>query len=290
MIIFRMAPENCIGILSYNKINLTKRCVDSVITSGYEPDSVFLFHNGSQLKVREELQQKYPKINHKWDDENRGYSGGFNSTMKWVFNCGARSVLFLTNDTIVDSATLINCLKTEKKIDSGFIAPSIFYLKYPDKIDSSGGFFDNKRFTLSHYHDFPLPVYLEPGKDYIPGTALWMREDVFKVTGGMDELFHTYWEDADLSFRCHNSGIKMARSPEAKIFHGIGQTCHKKPVYTTFYFQRNRILFCRKYLKDIELQKAVEIIIIEIEGMKKKAIERSDQRKLDLISELEKLF
>ncbi len=290
MIIFRMAPENCIGILSYNKINLTKRCVDSVISSGYEPDSVFLYHNGSQLKVMEELKNEYPEINHQWSEENTGYSGGFNSAMEWMFNCGARSVLFLTNDTIINSATLINCLNTEKKADSGFVAPSIFYLKYPDKMDSSGGFFDRERFTLSHYHSHPLPAFLEPGRDYIPGTALWMREDIFKRTGGMDEQFHTYWEDADLSFRCHDSGIIMARSPEAEIFHGIGQTCHKKPIYTTFYFQRNRIMFCRKYLNDTEINKANEIIISEIEGMKKKAIERGDHKKLEYISELEKLF
>lgn len=285
-----MAPENCIGILSYNKISLTRRCVDSVLTSGYNPESVFLFHNGSQSEIRNDLEHEYPEINHKWAEENSGYSGGFNSIMKWIFSNGGRSVLFLTNDTVVDPDTLKRCLETEEETGSGFIAPSIYYLKYPEKLDSSGGFFDPVRSTLSHYHEEGLPLFLQSGRDYIPGTALWMREDVFRKTRGMDENYHTYWEDADLSFRCHNSAIRMARSFEAKVFHGIGQTCHKKPLYTTFYFQRNRILFCKKHLSGPELEKALNIIGKDILEMKKKAVEKSDTKRAAYISKLEKLF
>lgn len=285
-----MAPENCIGILSFNKTNLTRRCVNSVLDSGYRPESIFLFHNGSQVKMRNDLEYEYPEINHKWTEENTGYSGGFNSVMKWIFGNGGRSALFLTNDTIIAPDTLSKCFETEKETGSGFIVPSIYYLKYPEKLDSSGGFFDPARFTLSHYHEEGLPIFLQPGRDYAPGTALWMRKDVFEKTHGMDENYHTYWEDADLSFRCHRAGVKMARSTKAKIFHGIGQTCHKKPLYTTFYFQRNRILFCKKHLSGSELVKALSIIGKDIMKMKKNAEGKDDNIKLDFLSELEKLF
>ncbi|MEN8223096.1 MAG: glycosyltransferase [Acidobacteriota bacterium] len=285
-----MRQKNCIGILSFNKINLTERCLGSVLASGYDPGIIFLYHNGSDTKTRDQLMKKFPQINHHWSGINTGYSGGFNSVMKWIFGSGGRSVLFLTNDTTIDKLTLSNCLGTEESAGSGFIAPAIHYLKYPEKIDSCGGFFDRSRFTLSHYHELSLPDILEPGKDYIPGTALWMRKDVFKKTGGMDEKYHTYWEDADLSFRCHEKGIEMARCFTANIYHGIGQTCHKKSLYTTFYFQRNRIIFCKEFLKGDELEKALLTIKTEIDEMKKKASLKKNIKKLEYIDELKTFF
>ena len=285
-----MTAENCIGILSFNKQRLTERCLNSVLSAGYDPHTIYLYHNGSGTETRDLIVEKFPEINHKWSGMNTGYSGGFNTIMKWIFGSGGRSVLFLTNDTTIDRSSLPNCLSTEDLTGSGLITPEIHYLKYPEKIDSYGGFFDRSRFTLSHYHELSLPVILETGKDYIPGTALWMRADVFKRTGGMDEKYHTYWEDADLSFRCHNSGIKMARSSGAKIYHGIGQTCHKKSLYTTFYFQRNRVLFCRKFLEGDELKKALLTIKTELEAMTNKASLKNDLKKLKYLEELNKLL
>jgi len=285
-----MTAENCIGILSFNKQKLTERCLNSVISSNYDPSAIYLYHNGSDKQIRDLLVDKFPEINHKWSGDNTGYSGGFNSIMKCIFGSGARSVLFLTNDTTIDRSTLANCLRTENSTGSGLIAPEIHYLKYPENIDSCGGFFDRSRFTLSHYHELSLPSILEAGKDYIPGTALWIRTDVFKKTGGMDEKYYTYWEDADLSFRCHISGIKMARGFGAKIYHGIGQTCHKKALYTTYYFQRNRIRFCRKYLDGDELKRALIKINIELNGMVNKASLKNDKKKLEYLKELKKLL
>jgi len=281
-----MLPEKCIGILSFNKKNITKRCVDSVLNSGYDPNSVFLFHNGSEHTTQRELERLYPVINHKSIVENRGYSGGFNTLMKWIFSSGKNSVFFVTNDTIINNTTLNECIKTAKETNAGIIAPSIYYLKYPEKIDSSGGFFDKKRFTLSHYHEKKLPLFLKPERDYVPGTAFWITKDIFLATGGMDESYHTYWEDADLSFRCHKSNIKIARSLRAKVFHGVGQTCHKKPLYTTFYFQRNRIRFCKKFLFGKELQRSLDIIGKEIEEMKNKAEAKDNRKKIEYLKEL----
>jgi len=285
-----MKDKNCIGVLSYNKMRLTERCIRSVLDSGTDPETVFLYHNGTSAETREKIRSTFPMIRHKWTDMNTGYSGGFNALMKWIFNERGRSVLFLTNDTTIESPTLSNCLATEKETGAGLIAPLILYLKYPEKIDSSAGFFDRRRFTLSHYHLRVAETILEKNLDYIPGTALWMRADIFEQTGGMDENFHTYWEDADLSFRCHRSGIMMARSLQAQVYHGIGQTCHKKPLYTTWYFHRNRILFCKKYLIGTELEKALQRIHREILEMKARALEKGDRRKTGYLEKLEKLF
>jgi len=285
-----MSSGEPVGILSFNRPALTNRCLDSVLSSGREPETVFLYHNGSSKGVREHLINSYPGINHAFSETNSGYSGGFNSAMKWIFSTGKESALFLTNDTTIDPDAPDRCRKTGAETGAGFIAPAVYYLKYPGQIDSCGGYFDRERVTLSHYRKLPLPLFLKEESDYIPGTALWMNRDIFSRTGGMDERYHTYWEDADLSFRCHRSGIKMARCPDAEVYHGIGQTCHKKPLYTTFYFQRNRIFFLRRFLTGDELETALSKVEKDLDDMWEKASARSDRRKLGFIADLKKLF
>ncbi|MEN8153571.1 MAG: glycosyltransferase [Acidobacteriota bacterium] len=285
-----MKTKSAIAILYYNKAGLTETCINSVLESGCSPASVFCLSNGSEKKVFKEITENFPSLNHFEQEENNGYSGGVNSLLKKVFSSGFDSVLFLTNDTTINSSTLKNCIKTHQKTGSGFIAPTIYYKKKPDKVDSSAGFFDLKRVTLSHYHTTGLPLYLDPNSDYIPGTSFWITKEVFEKLGGMDESYHTYWEDVDFSFRGHKNNIKMARSFDSEVYHSVGQTCHKKPFYTTYLFQRNRINFCNRYLNESLIPEAKRIIRSDLNILKSKALEKGDKKREQYILELEEIL
>ncbi|MCD4654016.1 hypothetical protein K8T06_08770, partial [bacterium] len=168
----------------------------------------------------------------------------------------------------------------------GIAAPCIRYLSKPDKIDSLGAYFQPLTATLGHYHERELPVVLQPGIDYIPGTALAITGETFEKLHGADESFHTYWEDVDLSFRASAADITLIRCPDAIIDHGVGQTCHKKPFYTTYLFQRNRLMFCRRHLDGKTLVHAESKIRSDWLVMKQKKMERGDIRRLNYLEEL----
>ncbi len=285
-----METKSAVAILYYNKAGLTETCINSVLESGHSPESVFCLSNGSEKNIFKSIKEKFPLMNHKERKENGGFSGGVNSLFKWVFLSKFDSVLFLTNDTTITSSTLTNCIKTYIETGSGFIAPTIYYKKKPDDIDSSAGFFDTKRFTLSHYHSANLPLFLDKRSDYIPGTSFWITQNIFESIGDMDESYHTYWEDVDFSFRAHRENIKMARSFASAVYHSVGRTCHKKPFYTTYLFQRNRINFCNKYLNESMISRAKEIIRSDLDILKSKAFEKGDKTREQFILELEKMF
>lgn len=258
--------NTAVVVLYFNKINITSDCINSLFNQNIPGSQIYAFSNGSEPSFYENLKERYPLIMHRHNKENRGFSGGFNESLKWAFLSGFDSALFMTNDTIIGKNALDSCIETSLQTGSGLIAPTIYYLKRSNKIDSSAGFFDRERFTLSHYHSTHNPQILEKN-DYIPGTALFITKNVFEKLEGMDEFYNTYWDDADFSFRAHKAGIKQARSFKAGIFHKVGQTCHKKPLYTTFYFQRNRVLFCKKFLRGKELIRALNIIDSETDEM-----------------------
>jgi len=287
MISIAMKYSNtAIIVLSYNKIRQTKECIDSIILSGYDCKNIFCFDNGSKREVFDELKMLYPDINFKRIEQNRGYSGGFNESMKWVFSLGYNASLFLTNDTRIFSDTLFEILRTAEQTDAGIIAPSIYYLLKSDIIDSTGGYFDPQKGSLYHYKDINASLILDRKMDYIPGTALWIKKPVFEILNGIDESYHTYWEDVDLSFRARKKGIILARSKNAKILHAVGKTCHKKPEYTTYYFQRNRIKFCKTHLKGEILNKCLLAIEQDLLEIKQKLEIKKDTRRLDYINKV----
>ena len=82
----------------------------------------------------------------------------------------------------------------------------------------------------------------------------------------------------------------MARSFDAAVYHSVGRTCHKKPFYTTYLFQKNRIKFCNKYLDKSMLIKAKEIIRSDFEILKNKALEKGDKVREKFIHEIEEMF
>jgi len=97
-----------------------------------------------------------------------------------------------------------------------------------------------------------------------------------------------YWEDVDLSFRGHQEGIVQARCYDAHVEHGVGQTTRKKPLYTTFYFHRNRIRFCRRYLEGGELLQVLQSIRSQLTAMGSQWQENDDQRRLRYFQQLKK--
>jgi len=240
--------DSYLVVLHYNKIRLTQRCLKSILDAGYNPQHVYCFDNGSQPEVFLELQKNFSSCNHLRIDKNLGFSGGFNRALEWIFSTGVSSALFCTNDTIIGPNAVEACIKTAAKTRAELVAPLVTFLNKPDAIDSIGAFFDNETGSLFHYHDYGLPEILNPDRDYIPGTAVWIHRDAFRELGGTDESFFMFWEDVDLCFRAHKKGISLARCYQSLVKHGGGQSTRKKPLYTTFYFQRNRIRFCKRYL------------------------------------------
>jgi GT2 family glycosyltransferase len=60
--------------------------------------------------------------------------------------------------------------------------------------------------------------------DWVSGGAMLVRRDVFEETGGFDEKYFVYFEDADLCLRVKKKGLKIAVIPSALVFHESGKS------------------------------------------------------------------
>jgi len=285
-----LKQEVAIIVLHYNKIRLTNRCIQSIIDARYPPQQIYCFDNGSKREIFQQLKQTFPLCHHRRIEKNLGFSGGFNRALEWVFSSGSSSALFCTNDTMVEPGAAEACEKTAVQTGAGMVAPLVTYLSRPDAIDSIGAYFNAHSGTIHHNHEYDLPKMLDPQKDYIPGTTVWIHRDAFTELGGTDESFHMYWEDVDMCFRAHQKGIPLARCYKAKIKHGVGQTCRKKPLYTTFYFLRNRVRFCRRHLEGNARDNVLQLIRKELEELGTQWKQKKDNRRLGYFEQIMEEF
>jgi GT2 family glycosyltransferase len=224
-------------VLSFNHPEITARCIRSVQTAGISDSSIHLVHNGSTEKHSQLLETQFKNINHIKIRQNQGFANGANIGLNSVFQ-KTNWVCFLTNDTTIYQIGNTPVL-------SGLYAPLI-YARKTKFIDSFGAMFFPNIAKLTHRRSTTIEP-LRDGIEYVPGTAFIIDKDTFTRTKGFDETLGTYWEDVDFSVRLKNSGGHLFYDDRWKVIHQIGKTCHKNPHYTSYLYQRNKIIVSNRY-------------------------------------------
>lgn len=219
-------PRYSISILGFNRLDLTKRCVESVLqnSNNYE---LLLWDNGSTdgtAKYFRKLEQLYPGIvvfqSH---DKNIGFIEPNRSHLD--FARGQYFVL-LNNDTEVPPGWL-------QKLEHPFLVHKDAAL-----VGVEG--------TCCHLEvaNGPLCLVGKPGMfEYVEGSCLMGRTDLLKRHGLFsDYLEFAYCEDADLSLRMRYLGysihqvpldIKHVRSATSKSVPGIREIMAKNMLAMT---------------------------------------------------------
>lgn len=82
--------------------------------------------------------------------------------------------------------------------------------------------------------------------DWLSGSALAVRRDVFESLGGFDEGYFLFCEDTDLCRRIWNAGRHVWYTPEAVVEHDIGESLGASSLRTLY--QRHRSIW-RYYSK-----------------------------------------
>lgn len=242
-----MLMNRCFLVLSYNHPELTKKCVQSIVDVALQAENIpiVLVHNGSESIHVDRLIAAFPEVRHVRMEKNLGYSGGLNYGLKKCFTEFER-VIFVTNDV-----ELVSMPKTWP-VALGFYAPKIFFRKL-GKIDSLGATFIPHLLKLIHIkNEFEFERILSEKRSkwkipYVPGTAFVLDRVIYEKIGSIDESLHTYWEDVDFSARVFLGNQVMGIIKDLTFLHKVGKTCHQKPFYTTYLFQRNKRIVSFRY-------------------------------------------
>lgn len=220
-----MNPLVYIIILNWNGKELTLDCLKSLAKVQYDNSKILVVDNGSIDDSVKVIKQKYPNVEILQLENNIGYAAGNNAGFEHIKNANVEYVIFLNNDTIVDTNFIDPVVKPLMENPETYqTVPKIFYAEKPNKIWYAGGKI-NKWFGLV-YHEGIRKIDDESFNnskltDYATGCCFCMRTEDYAELSGFDTSFPMYGEDVDLSLRIKAKGKNIFYEPNSVIWHKV---------------------------------------------------------------------
>ena len=224
-------------ILHYGDEQVTWDCVNSVIS--YDFLDILIVDNDPLQKI--EIPQRFiNKVSIFRTGGGAGFARANNMGVNMGRNATHRSVLLLSNDTVVlsDAVQLLRKLLDTENV--GACGPCMPFASHPDQIWACGGFVDKFRVTISGLTKIAKP---EPyDVDYLPGAAILFRLNIWDMVGGLPEKYHLCFEEAEFALRIRKLKFRIVVHPKAKILHKVGMSSDNQPMYI-YNGIRNRMKF-----------------------------------------------
>ncbi len=209
-------------VVNYNTCTLLRRCLESLASW----PEVVVVDNASTDGSAAMVAQDFPEVKLVRNDRNSGFGAGVNVG---ALHATGEAVLVLNPDTWVtpevqeilerfleshpqagivgcallddDGRTLVSARRfyTPKTLVARRLAPGSTAVREFEMLDEG-----DRR----------------PRKaDWVAGTGMAIRKELFSALGGFDDRFFLYFEDVDLCLRAWLAGAEVWYLPEARIYH-----------------------------------------------------------------------
>lgn len=239
-----------IVILNWNGRENTLECLGSISRIAYSPYRVIVVDNGSTDDSVAAIGQAYPQVEVIANCENLGFARGINVGIKAALAQGARYVLILNNDVVVDEGLLSELIQAAAADPSlGVLSPKI-YEYHTQRVWFAGA---KKRrfppgFTIMGYQKkdgqrFNIPQEIH----YAFGCGMLVKAEVFDRIGLFDEAYLMYNEDLDFCERARWAGYKVMYVPAARMEHKVSASAGVDSPFKWYSLARYMVPFFLKH-------------------------------------------
>lgn len=238
--------ELAVIILNWNAASDTIRCAQDVHSWKRVRPVIWIVDNASTDGSAGIIARECPFAHLIRNPANLGFAGGNNRGIQEALVQGDRPVLLLNNDAFIDEddvALLMETLYSDARF--GCIGPLLFDAEEPGSLLAAGG-----RNPVLHHHSHIL--HLKPGPpvrevDYVVGTVILIRPQVFHQVGLLDERYFFAMEIADLCMRARRRGYLSVVDTRVRAYHALHRSSHLRETLHVYYIIRNRFLFISKF-------------------------------------------
>ena len=260
-----------IVIVNYKTHGLVAHCLESLAgqMQALNSGKVIIVDNDSndgsvnQLQTLIELKSWCSWIKLMPMPRNGGFAYGCNAGIKYVLslNQTLNYVMLLNPDTLVREdaiANLIDFMDANKQVGiagsqleniEGVIESSAHRFHSP-----LGELLEGARFgllsRLFSQHEITPPFNGNLHQcDWVSGSSMMIRREVFETIGLLDEAFFLYYEEVDFFFRSAKAGWQTWYVPSAKVMHIEGastgiKSANRRPKY---WYDSRRRYFLKHY-------------------------------------------
>lgn len=250
-------------IVSWNVVDLLIDCLQSIKTSieqsgGWPNTEIILIDSASQDDTIERVQSTFPNVILLSQKENVGFSRGNNIGLA---RAKGRYLFLLNPDTVVLGSALAQMVRyMDENPQIGIIGPHT--------LNSDGTTQSTRRRFPTKWIAFFESTWLQPiapralldqfyvndqqddgiyEVDWVQGSALMARREVYEQIGGLDPLYVMYSEELDWCKRAKDAGWSVAYFGDAQIIHYGGKSSEQVQPFKHIAFQKSKIRYYAKH-------------------------------------------
>ncbi|MBN1454108.1 MAG: glycosyltransferase family 2 protein [Anaerolineales bacterium] len=232
-------------ILNWNAAEDTIRCVQQVQSWQRINPQIFIVDNASSDNSADHIAQTCSTIHLIRNTANLGFAGGNNRAITASLAEGDAPLLLLNNDAFIDEESVLQLLETlHSDSQIGIVGPLLYNAEQREQLLSAGGK------TPLHHHthmDALKPGVRTQTVDYIPGTVILIKAEVFQQVGLLDEDYFFSTEVVDFCLRARRHGYRSVVDSQSHAFHNLSRSSEFRTTLHTYYIIRNRFLYIRKF-------------------------------------------
>lgn len=248
-------------VVTYNRLNLLKKCLYALLQQTYELQNIFVIDNNSQDKTLlflKELSSKYPKIKVVHLSSNIGGAGGFYMGLKeFIEKSKSDYAWVMDDDAIPTSSALMKIMDKTTGIENlGFLCSNV---RWKDNSPAKM----NIPQPTQNWNEKVSQGLIEV--EYASFVAILFPRKVITDIGLPIKEFFIWGDDVEYTKRVTNSGYKGYLVSDSIIIHEIKQNIgtnivlekDKKRIARYFFARRNTMYTMKKRYSKKEFMKWV---------------------------------
>ena len=236
-------------ILNYNSSSETLGLYQNLKEDFTDNLQITVVDNASAVVDRKQLKKNIPEENLILTSKNLGYAGGNNIGIQRAINAEAEYIWILNPDIRVEPdalGILMDLMQRDRNLAA--VGPRIISRSDIRKIFTDGETMDlsNGLNTFHKNHNAPVSGQVEQVDyevDYVDGSSILLRTAAIRELGFLPEEYFLYWEETDWCTNAIRNNWKLAVDKRARVYN----LNSKKGANYHFYFNRNKLLFAKKY-------------------------------------------
>ncbi|MBA3423745.1 MAG: glycosyltransferase family 2 protein [Rubrobacter sp.] len=241
-------------IVNYASWPYTLRCVEALLTTGYEGLEITIVDND-----RKPVPDLPPGVRLIRNEDNVGFARAHN---RGIRASGGDCVVFANPDTLVGRDFFENLANFfGEHPDAGIVGPRILddsgavQLSARKEIGFISGLLGRTSLLTRLFPDSVVVRRLFPASerldgptivDWVSGACMAARRDLLEKIEAFDERFFMYFEDADLCRRAREGGRLVYYLPGVEVVHHTGKSSRSKPL-STWRLHKSAFLYHRKH-------------------------------------------
>lgn len=225
-------------VLVYGEEPWLERCVKTLLASEDVDVEVVLVDNGCTDGSVERLEAEgVDGLTVVHPGSNLGFAAGNNEGVR---HAGGDVIALVNGDAIAEPTALARLAEVATAPGVGIATASVRLADEPDLLNSGGN--DIHFLGMSWAGRFRQPAAEFPEACDVTsasGAGMAMRRSLWDDLGGFDDAYFIYHEDAEMSLRCWQRGLRVVYVPEAVIAHHYEFSKNPRKFYL---LERNRLV------------------------------------------------